>query len=157
LEYVDGRYRVFLDHTTAKAEQGSVVLGDFILDVDVTQVGGDTRGTAMGVSFRVQDPENFYSAKISGEGWFTVERNSRARGDMGLDSGAAPPVRPMGQTNHLTVLCRGQEMSFYVNGQLLSTVQDDTFTGGRVAIRGNAPEGQIDIYFDNLYVYALAQ
>ena len=156
-EYVDGRYRIYLSRTTMKVEHESLVVGDFILDVVFTQVGGDISETAMGVSFRIQDPENFYSVKINSGGEFKVQRNSQARGDMDLDNGYAPSVRPLGQPNHLTLLCRGQQMSFYVNGQLVSTVSDDTFASGQVGMAGNAPEGEIDIYFDNLYVYDLAQ
>ena len=154
-EYVDGRYRIYLDHTTSKVEHESLTVGDFILDVDATQVAGATSGTQFGVAVRIQGPDDSYGFKISSDGTFLVERKSLARGNMRLDYGNAPSVRPVGQSNHLTVLCRGQDMHFYVNGYLVSTVQDDVFGSGRIAIRGNASDAQIDVSFDNLYVYAL--
>jgi len=155
-EYVDGRYRIYLDHTTTKVEQESLVVDDFVLDVDATQVAGATTGTQFGVAVRIQGPDDSYGFKISSDGTFLVERKSLGRGNMRLDYGYAPSIKPMGQSNHLTVLCRGHDMHFYVNGQLVSTVQDDVFGSGRIAIRGNASEGQIDLSFDNLYVYDLA-
>ncbi|HUW12954.1 MAG TPA: hypothetical protein VM537_24725 [Anaerolineae bacterium] len=155
-EYLDGRYRIWLNNITTAVAYESLVVTDFVLDVDVTQVAGTSQMGA-GVVVRHQEGDNKYNFIISADGWFHVSRASEARGWMTLDYGAAPSARPIGQTNHLTVICRGQQMSFYVNGQWVSTVQDDTFANGSVGLRGNAEGGEIDVYFDNLYVYALGQ
>jgi len=156
-EYIDGRYRIWLKNSTTAAAYESLVFDDFVLDVDVTQVAGSTSGAGPGVVVRQQGGDNKYNFVISAEGRFFVSRSSEARGYMTLDYGDAPSVRPVGQANHLTVICRGQQMTFYVNGQSVSTVQDDTFRSGLVGVRGNAEDVEIDVYFDNLYVYALAQ
>ena len=157
-EYVGGRYRVYLKNLSAWTWYDAPVLGDFVLDVEVTQVAGGVGRIAPTVIFRVQDNDNMYQFGINSESEFFVWRGSVARGDMLLDGGDAPSVKPMGQVNRLTVICRGPELSFYANGQLITAVQDDTFASGRIGLGGIVlDEGELDVYYDNLFVYTLVQ
>jgi hypothetical protein len=154
--YVDGHYQIYLSGTSTKSVHQSLEVDDFILDVDATAMTGSS-DNKYGVVFRVQGWDDFYAARINSRGEFYMERHSTVRGDMDLVSGTSDAIRPMGSINRLTVVCRGPEMSFYVNGRLVATGWDDVFLHGGVGIRATATSGNIDVYFDNFYVYALSE
>jgi hypothetical protein len=73
----------------------------------------------------------------------------------GDGSGMSPAsaIRTGGRTNHVVAVCQGDELSLYVNGELLETVTDDTHKRGDVGLgAGAGPEGNTRVQFDNFLV-----
>jgi hypothetical protein len=57
------------------------------------------------------------------------------------------------QTNHILAVCKGNELSLYVNDVWLDTVNDDAHIRGDVGLgAGSGPGGSFRIQFDDLIV-----
>ena len=62
----------------------------------------------------------------------------------------SPVIRTGGQTNRIQAVCQGNELSLYVNDELLETVTDDTHSQGGVGLgAGSGSAGDARIQFDN--------
>ncbi|MCK4472809.1 MAG: hypothetical protein KAW49_13595, partial [Anaerolineae bacterium] len=101
---------------------------------------------------------NFYYFAISADGYYAIFRRVDG-GDLeiltGDGSGMAPSlaIRTGEQANRILAVCQGDELSLYVNGELLEAVTDDTHTQGDVGIgAGSGSEGDIRVQFDDFVV-----
>ncbi len=57
-------------------------------------------------------------------------------------------------TNRILGVCQEDELGLFVNGNLLTIVQDGDFTQGRIGlISGTTTTAGTDILFDNLILY----
>ncbi len=127
--------------------------GDFVLDVDATQVAGPNDNT-YGVIFRYQDDRNFYRLDISGDGYFAVLKRKDGAWSKLQDYATTPAVKQGNMTNHLQVIAKGNQFTFNVNGQIVKTFSDNDFPNGNVGVTAgtlsNEPGAQIA--FDNVAV-----
>lgn len=112
----------------------------------------------LGVLCRHTDVYNFYYFAISTDGYYAIFRRVGG-GDLEILTGEgtgmspSPAIRTGGQTNHILVVCQGDELSLYVNGELLETVTDHTHARGDVGLGvGSGPEGNVRVQFDNFLV-----
>lgn len=103
---------------------------------------------------RQVDRENFYYFAISADGFYAIFR--RADGEMEILSGNENEMSPSSairtgqKNNHILATCQGNELSLYVNGQLVETVTDDTHAEGDVGIgAGSDAKGGARVQFDN--------
>lgn len=75
-----------------------------------------------------------------------------------LREGTAPVLRPGGEGNRLELRCTGRTIAGSVNGVQVASVEDGTYTQGRLWIGAgsydNAPAGIVDARFSNLVVTA---
>ena len=130
---------------------------DMSVEVDAYLASGSPDGH-FGVLCRHVDVDNFYYLAISAEGYYAIFRRVDG-GDLevltGDGSGMAPsPIIKTGeQINHILAVCQGDELSLYVNDELLETVTDETHTRGDVGMgAGSGSEGNVRIHFDNFIV-----
>jgi hypothetical protein len=61
----------------------------------------------------------------------------------------------LGEINHLKVIAVGDTILIYVNGSLVSQVQDANATSGGIALLTQALEADSQIIFDNLKITSL--
>ena len=131
---------------------------DVSVEVDAHPTSGAQDGH-FGILCRYENADNFYYFAVSADGYYAIFR--RAEGDVkvltanGEGMLSSPSIKTGRQANHVLAICRGDELSLYVNGQRLATVTDDTHATGDVGIgAGSGPEGIARISFDDFAVTA---
>ena len=134
--------------------------GDGIYELEATPISGPL-DNGYGLLFRA-NPEagNFYLFKISGDGYVWIGRyrdgaeEATIIGEHWFESAAVQ--QGLNVTNRLTVRAEAGNMIFYVNGQEVGRVTDDSFSAGDVGVLvqtlGGAP---VVVHFDSLSVRAL--
>ena len=130
---------------------------DASVEVDAYLASG-SQDNHFGVLCRHMDVDNFYYFAISADGYYAIFRRAGS-GDLDILTGdgsgmiSSSAIRMGERTNHVAAVCSGDELSLYVNGELLETVTDDTHTRGNVGIgAGSGPERDVHIRFDNFVV-----
>ena len=94
-----------------------------------------------GVVCRYQDPDNFYFFDISHDGFYRIGKIWNGTiSFLGMSSAQASPLINTDQENQITVECRGNQLSLFVNDQLLQTVTDDSLTSGEAGLCAYAAE-----------------
>jgi hypothetical protein len=129
---------------------------DVSVEVDVYLASG-SQDSHFGLLCRHVDRDNFYYFAVSADGYYAIFR--RVDGDLevltadGSGMVSSPAIRTGEQTNRVLAVCQEDELSLYVNGELLETVTDGTHTRGDVgAGAGSGPEGNVRVQFDNFIV-----
>ncbi len=63
-------------------------------------------------------------------------------------------IRQGGTVNHIQAICQGDVLKLSVNGELISAVQDESYSSGQIGvIAGTYENGGSEVFFDNLQVY----
>ncbi len=156
--YQNGEYFIELrtPNWFAWARQGDK-FADVSVEVDARLVSGAPDGH-FGVLCRYVDADNFYYFAVGADGYYAIFR--RAGGTVriltGEGSGMLPsPAIRAGERNHIRAVCRGNSLSLYVNGEMVATVSDSTFTRGYVGLgAGSGLGGNTLIKFDDFLVTA---
>jgi hypothetical protein len=156
-DYANGAYRIFVD--TAETDvwaNPNLDFNDVRIEVDATKVGGSDNND-YGLQCRYVDSENFYFFIISSDGYYGVGKvKDGVQVLIGSDN--MPPSDKIitgDAGNRIMAECVGSTLRMYVNGALLTEVNDGDFASGDVGlIAGSFDESGVDIYFDNLIVYA---
>lgn len=127
--------------------------GDFVLDVDATQVAGPS-DNSYGVIFRYVDDRNFYRLDISGDGYFAVFKYKDGKWIKLQDYVETAAVKQGGVTNHLQVVAKGNQFTLNVNGQPVKSFSDGDFPNGSVGVTAGTlfDNAGVQIAFDNLRV-----
>ena len=130
---------------------------DVSVEVDAYLASG-SQDSHFGLLCRHVDEDNFYYFAISADGYYAIFRRVDG-GDLEILTGdgsgmtPSPNIRIGEQTNRVLAVCRGDELSLYVNGELLETVSDDAHAQGDVGIgAGSGPEGNVRVQFDDFIV-----
>ncbi|GIK40655.1 MAG: hypothetical protein BroJett011_44880 [Chloroflexota bacterium] len=105
---------------------------DFLLQTTASYTGA--LDNAYGLIFRVQpgqEGDDFYAFRISGDGFYTVEKTEGNKMLPLIDWTASSLIDPdEGGANLLTVEGQGDTYRFYINGQQVDSVSDATYSGG---------------------------
>lgn len=101
---------------------------DFYFAVDVRQISGPL-ATNYGVVFRQRDDANLYYFGVQEVGRCDLIRLDNDETITLLQAFCGSVVRP-GHTNRLAISAEGAHLLFYINGQLVGEVEDDTLTAG---------------------------
>jgi len=151
--YEDGEYHILAKESCAAwIWRGVGPFTDFALEVDARQISGPDQG-GYGLVFRFKDSENFYRFLVSEDSYYLV--GTRTNGTwIRLQSKTKSAFIKEG-TNHLKVVCQGSQLEVYVNGHHLTTITDNSFTGGNVGMIMDTPEANTRVAFDNIRVYSL--
>lgn len=156
-DYANGGYRIFAGEANydAWANPSKSFPGDVRVEVDATKSGGPDDND-FGLICRYQDLGNFYFFLISSDGYAGIGKYEG--GTQQLISAAemqkVDGITPGAATNHIRADCIGSELKLYVNGNLVATATDSSFTSGDVGLMaGTFDTAGTDILFDNFYVY----
>ena len=137
---------------------------DFALSVNMNI----TSGQAGGVFFRLSAPVlNIYMGylfQVDSQGNYTVfssQNYSDATASTKIKSGtiATGWKKGTGVSNTLQIIAQGPNISLYVNGVYIDSVQDGTFQSGEVgfvATKANTNDPQAEVVYSNLKVYPLS-
>jgi hypothetical protein len=160
--YTDGEYRIAIytqDYMAWGNPEPGLELANFTLEVDVRQVDGPLDNN-FGLIFRLQEePEDFYWFQISGDGYYSVDRNIEDEWSTVLPWKESNAVNQgVGATNHMRITCSGDQCSLYVNDKHLTDMTDDTLSGGSIGLAAGAfDETGVIVHFDNLKVYTVKE
>ena len=156
--YQDGEYRILVKKPkwVVWLKPGTEYeLANLSLSVEAHSVAG-TDDNEYGVIFRYLDGDNFYMFSISSDGQYHVQMQLNDEW-VTLKSWTKSSLINQGQaTNLIRVEARGTELQFFVNGELLTIVDDATFASGNVGlVVGTFDEGGVEVRFDSLSVRSL--
>lgn len=156
-DYQDGGYRLFVNETNysvwANPNQGSYA--DVRIEVDARKIGGQD-DNEFGIICRHADPENYYAAVISSDGFFGFWR--RVDGAdlemIGYDKFQTSEAINLGtESNHIRLDCVGSTLTLYANSEMLGQASDSTIASGDVGLyAGTFEVAGTDILFDNFVV-----
>ena len=130
-------------------------------DVTVSAVARKTGGpddNAFGLICRYQDPNNFYLFVISSDGFYAIGKVESGINNITYLSGAGEyqfteTIQQGVQENSIRATCEGDQLTLTVNGILLESVQDGTFSAGDVGVGLTAfEEGTASVEFDDIRV-----
>ncbi len=127
---------------------------DFSLEIDARLVG-EPAGGAYGLIFRLQDINTYSRFIVWEDGYYLVGTDTKGVWTELQGKTKSAFINQGNSTNHLKVVCQGNNIEVYVNGHHLTTVTDDSFTGGYVGMIVESSESGADVAFDNLKVYRL--
>jgi hypothetical protein len=125
--------------------------GDFVLETEVTKVGGpDDWG--YGLVFQIREAaDEFVLFEISGDGHFAAEFNSKDSWISLIAWTATPAINKGNATNKLKLAVQGNTAEFYVNEQLLARQK---ITPGRGYVGAYSGEKDLHIVLSSLDLYA---
>ncbi len=122
---------------------GSKTFSNFQLAVDSELSKGDQNNGygiyIRGASNQNSDLATYYRFELYGDGTYaifkgTVDANGNSNSSKLVDYTLNSAIQKVGGVNHITVIAKGPSMSFMVNGQKLTTVVDNSYTGGSIAL-----------------------
>ncbi|HEX7733247.1 MAG TPA: hypothetical protein VF458_00235 [Ktedonobacteraceae bacterium] len=123
---------------------GGKTYADLEVDVDAGLSGGDPNN-GYGVYIRTASTQNsvlglYYRFEIYGNGLFyiykgSVDNNGAAQANS-LKNSLQPSnaIALTGKPNHLTIIAKGQTLTFKVNGTILASFTDPSYKSGNVAL-----------------------
>lgn len=158
---VDGVYDFkVLENDISRWASAGKNFGDGIYEVEATAVEGPL-DNGFGLLFRANPEQgDFYLFKISADGYAWVGRyrdgaeEATIIGEHWYESPAV--VRGLNATNTLRVQAEAGNLIFFVNGQEVGRVTDNTFTTGDVGLLVQTlGGGGVRVLFDNLSVNPL--
>ncbi len=144
---------------------GGKNFSDFYMTVDATlSKGTQSNGYGIyirGASNQTIDIATYYRFELYGDGTFAIFKGSVDA--TGTSSSTAlvnytnsPIIQKQGKVNHIAINAKGSTMTFYINGQVIKIVTDNTYTTGSIALfvsnlQNTAPGAQAT--FANLAIY----
>lgn len=144
---------------------GSKTFNNFLLNVDaVLSKGTQDNGYGVyirGASNQTVDIATYYRFEIYGDGTFavfkgTLDASGTSQSSTLVTYTISSAIHKQGQVNHIAILANGSTFSFTVNGQLLKSFTDSSYTSGSVALfvsnLANTTAGA-QAKFSNLAIY----
>ncbi|MBI9045439.1 MAG: hypothetical protein JEZ06_13190 [Anaerolineaceae bacterium] len=132
------------------------IFDDLKVEVLSTKLSGPDNNN-FGLICRYQDDKNFYAFLISSDGYHGIIKATEGHYEIisGGELRYSEVVLQGDAPNYLQAECVGDQLSFFVNGEMMSNVQDSDFSKGDVGLFAGTYEGSsVDILFDNFVVYA---
>ena len=151
-DYADGKYRITLSTPQQDiwANPYQYFDQDIIVEVDVWQ-NPSTVQAAYGIICGYSDMNNFYALTIGGGGYVEIFRYQQGK-RLTLYSAENQPGIDL-EHNHLEVMCAANQLSLWVNGNIVAEVEVTEFTYGDVGlIVSSFDEAGVEILFDNFIV-----
>jgi hypothetical protein len=153
--YKNGTYRIEVNssHSMITSTPG-LNFTDVRINVTTSKLSGP-EDDIYGILCRWRDSNNYYFMVISSDGYYGIGKVTNGNQSL-LGNEKMPPSDVINQgltTNHLQADCLGDELSLYVNGQHLATVNDSAFESGDVGLlAGTFTETGSEVMFSNFIV-----
>jgi hypothetical protein len=162
--YRDGEYglAVYWDNYMTWGNpdpQDQAVPANIEVEVDARQVEGPLDNN-FGLLVRYQPgDDDFYWFQISGDGYYSVDLKQGEEWTSLVAWEESDAIRQgLDVTNHLLVVCYGDQFSFYANETYLTGFHDSSLGSGTIGLAvGTFDEPGAEIHFDNLRVRALQE
>lgn len=117
---------------------------DFRLDVDAALAKGDDMANGYGIYIRASSTQDnslglYYRFEIYGDGSFWIYKGTADANGNSVSTAIkqSPPnnaVYTNGTLNHLTIIAKGSQLSFMINGTTVSTFTDTSYKSGSIAL-----------------------
>jgi hypothetical protein len=125
-------------------QNGNKLYSDFQLFVDATLSQGD-QNNGYGIFIRAaldpngNDFNEFYRFSLYGDGSFAIYKgvtnnSGTVTNSTLVNDTVNSAIQSGGQVNHIVITAKGSALSFIVNGQTLSTITDNSYAGGLIAL-----------------------
>ena len=151
---VNGRYRLSREAKESLfmwQELPEVEFDDFVLVVEAFPIS-EGAPFAYGLTFRSNANSEFYTFEVNNIGAFKVRFRGIEGWQVLVEETPMPAIVP-DAPNRLIVKASGPALSFYVNGQLATTLEDAHSQSGRIGVLLEVEEGQQGaVEFDDLTV-----
>ncbi len=144
---------------------GGKTFSDFYMTVDATLSKG-TQSNGYGIYIRGSsnqtiDIATYYRFEIYGDGSFaifkgTVDSTGVSNSSFLVTYTNASVIQKQGHVNHIAINAKGSTLTFYVNGQVVKIVTDNTYNTGSIALFvSNLPHttAGAQATFTNLAIY----
>ena len=144
---------------------GGKTYDNFLLNVDaVLSKGTQDNGYGVyirGASNQTVDIATYYRFELYGNGSFaifkgTLDAAGTSQSSSLVSNTGSSAILQQGKVNHISILAARSTLSLIVNGQLLKTITDDSYTSGSIALfvsnLANAQAGA-QAKFSNLAIY----
>ncbi len=140
----DARYS---DYCTAN----STDFGNFTYEVQMTILKGD----AGGVIFRVENtnPNQYYDFHINQDGMYSLVAVSGSGGPSLKQGSSSAIEQGLNQTNLITVVAQGANITLYVNHQSLGSVTNSTYSHGLIGVYAVVYTRPTEVAFSNAKVW----
>ena len=131
-------------------------VNDFYAEVDVALIDGPS-ASEFGLAFRYNDAENFYLYAVTGEGSYSLWKLVANEWEAVVDWTETEALQTDAEAiNRLAVLAQGTTITLLANDTVLTQVEDDTFSAGRIALAvGTFDEAGAVVAFDNLDLWEI--
>jgi hypothetical protein len=128
---------------------------DFMLTLEATPRDADEH-YSYGIAFRENLETHTYTFEIGNDGLYAIFLYDGEWRKL-KDWSSAKAIKP-GQTNELKIIAKGSTLTFFVNADELTTIEDDTLSEGKVGlILDMFEEGKsATVDFDNLVISRVA-
>lgn len=124
---------------------------DFVLTLEATPLD-DAEHYSYGVAFRENSELHTYTFEIGNDGLYSVQLYDGEWKT--LKAWSSTDAINVGETNELMVIADGTTLTFFVNGEQLTTLEDDALAAGTVGLLMDMfEEGEsAAVEFDNLII-----
>ena len=153
VEIANGSYHVHVFQLAGNTATSWGALQD--LRLDDTRVEGIMRAARfneetdrIGLWLRYQGQNNFLAFMINGRGEYRVARFESGYTDLIPWTRSSAIMTGNNALNRMRVDSQGTRFELYVNGELLTSVNDSTWADGRVAFFGTSASVPADFYLD---------
>lgn len=130
------------------------ILEDVRIDVDAIKVFGSDNNY-FGVTCRDQGKGDYYSFLISSDGYYGISKVKNGVHTLlsGVQMRRNDDIQRGEAKNHITAICKQNQLSLAVNGILLAIVEDKDYPDGDVGLAaGSSNDPQVDVRFDHFIV-----
>jgi hypothetical protein len=136
---------------------------DFSVTIKVALITADANDSA---GFYVRGDSNLdhdYRFEIFGNDTYAISKESLDTNNVPTVTPLIPPtptslLKPLGQTNTITMTLQGMVMTLFINGHVANSVSDSDYTHGQVALfvsNGQTSNG-VTALFSSVVIYPLA-
>lgn len=122
---------------------GKQTYDNFILSVNATLSKGDLNNGygvyIRGTSNSQSDLATYYRFELYGDSSYAIFKGMTSQSGISTEVRMTnyiinSAIQKQGKLNHIMVIAKGPSLSFIVNGQLLTTITDHSYTGGSMAL-----------------------
>lgn len=149
-DYRNGEFVIYVGKVdTTLWSKANRNMTDLIIEVDARQAGGPD-DNLYGVTCRYRDADNFYRFVIGGNGYAGITK--RMNGDVTVLSGPlltrSDAVNRGQATNRIRAICQGDQLTLYVNDQLVAQATDSDFRDGDIGLLAStSKQPGVDVRF----------
>lgn len=121
------------------------------LEVDVQNNSSDPEAFFGFICNEAGTTNNFYYVGVSPDGYYAFNKSKIVGDDEILKDGTSDIISASAQSMRLGLDCKNGSMALYVNGQLIDSVSDSTYTSGTFGLFGASDDEQngTSVIFDN--------
>lgn len=160
VEYDNGglHFVVYADRYITWSNPNKETYDNVHIDVTAKNDSAD-RLAIYGIICHEQADQTFYYLGVASDGYYTISKSATAQDDVSLTNGTSTLVPTGSETFTISADCGNGTLALYVNGQQVATVQDSSYTNGKVGLFAGSNESQnsVDVTFDDFVVTSLQQ